>query len=61
MERQLHDDVSEILLDQRLAEADEKKVDLQTIDLAKDKNISSQEKDINMLQKELLLVEITAQ
>ncbi|MFS7888914.1 hypothetical protein Hanom_Chr00s000002g01600611 [Helianthus anomalus] len=41
MERQLHDYVSEILLDQRLAEADEKSVDLQKIALAKDKKISS--------------------
>ncbi|MFS7936366.1 hypothetical protein Hanom_Chr05g00414741 [Helianthus anomalus] len=49
MERQLHDYVSEILLDQRLAEADEKNLDVQKIALAKDKKISSLEKDINML------------
>ncbi|KAJ0866978.1 hypothetical protein HanRHA438_Chr12g0557861 [Helianthus annuus] len=67
MERQLHDYVSEkfaevqILMDQRLAEAEEKNFDFQKIALAKDKKISSLEKDINMLQKELLLAEITAQ
>ncbi|MFS8003380.1 hypothetical protein Hanom_Chr13g01213291 [Helianthus anomalus] len=55
MERKLHDYVSEkfsevqILLDQGLAEADEKSLDLQKIALAKDKKISSLEKDINML------------
>ncbi|KAJ0433918.1 hypothetical protein HanPSC8_Chr17g0774491 [Helianthus annuus] len=65
MERQFHDYVSEkfaevqILLDQRLAEADEKNLDLQKIALTKDKKISSLEKDINTLQKELLLAEIT--
>ncbi|MFS7964144.1 hypothetical protein Hanom_Chr08g00746761 [Helianthus anomalus] len=67
MECQLHDYVSEkfaelhILMDQRLPEADEKSLDLQKIALAKDKKISSLEKDINMLQKELLLAKITTQ
>ncbi|KAJ0744344.1 hypothetical protein HanPI659440_Chr10g0386531 [Helianthus annuus] len=66
MERQLHDYVSEkfaevqILLDQRLAEADGKILDLQKIALAKDKKISSLEKDNNTLHKELILAEITA-
>ncbi|KAJ0475530.1 hypothetical protein HanHA300_Chr13g0466481 [Helianthus annuus] len=66
MKRQLHDYVSEkfakvqILLDQRLAEADEKILDLQKIALAKDKKISSLEKDNNTLHKELILAEITA-
>ncbi|KAJ0746346.1 hypothetical protein HanOQP8_Chr05g0176531 [Helianthus annuus] len=60
MERQFHNYVSEIILDQRLAEADEKILDLQKIALAKDKKISSLEKDNNTLHKELLLAEITA-
>ncbi|MFS8006784.1 hypothetical protein Hanom_Chr14g01253231 [Helianthus anomalus] len=51
----------QILMDQRLAEAEEKNLDFQKIALAKDKKISSVEKDINMLQKELLLAEITTQ
>ncbi|MFS7935803.1 hypothetical protein Hanom_Chr05g00407841 [Helianthus anomalus] len=50
----------QILLDQRLAEADEKILDLQKLALAKDKKISSLEKDNNTLHKELLLAEITA-
>ncbi|KAJ0752821.1 hypothetical protein HanPI659440_Chr09g0328681 [Helianthus annuus] len=67
MARHLHDYVSEkfvevqILMDQRLAEAEEKNLDFQKIALAKDKKISYLEKDINMLQKELLVAEITAQ
>ncbi|MFS7888588.1 hypothetical protein Hanom_Chr00s000001g01596991 [Helianthus anomalus] len=66
MERQFHDYVSEkfaevrILLHQRLAEADEKVLDLQKIALAKDKKMSSIEKDNNTLHKELLLAGITA-
>ncbi|KAJ0525075.1 hypothetical protein HanHA300_Chr09g0307841 [Helianthus annuus] len=67
MECQLHDYVSkkfaevQILMDKRLVEAEEKNLDFQKIALAKDKKISSLEKDINMLQKELLLAEITTQ
>ncbi|MFS7947184.1 hypothetical protein Hanom_Chr06g00545121 [Helianthus anomalus] len=45
---------------QRLAEAEDKIFDLQKIALAKDKKISSLEKDNNTLHKELFLVEITA-
>ncbi|MFS7888593.1 hypothetical protein Hanom_Chr00s000001g01597041 [Helianthus anomalus] len=66
MEHQFHDYVSDkfaevqILLDQRLAEADEKVLDLQKIALVKDKKISSIEKDNNTLHKELLIAEITA-
>ncbi|KAM0008578.1 hypothetical protein Hdeb2414_s0110g00797921 [Helianthus debilis subsp. tardiflorus] len=66
MERQFHDYLSEkfaevqILLDQSLAEAEEKIFDFQKIVVAKDKKISSLEKDNNTLQKELLLAEITA-
>ncbi|MFS7889851.1 hypothetical protein Hanom_Chr00s000005g01611881 [Helianthus anomalus] len=66
MERQFHDYVSEkfakvqILLYQRLAEAREKIPTFQKIAFAKDKKISSLEKDNNTLQKELLLADITA-
>ncbi|MFS7954282.1 hypothetical protein Hanom_Chr07g00628471 [Helianthus anomalus] len=51
----------QIFMDQRLAEAEEKNLDFQKIALPKDKKISSLEKDINMLKKELLLAEITTQ
>ncbi|KAJ0771833.1 hypothetical protein HanPI659440_Chr07g0273591 [Helianthus annuus] len=67
MERQLHEYVYEkfaevqILLDQHLVEAEQKNLDFQQIFLAKDKKISSLETDINALQKELLLTQITAQ
>ncbi|MFS7953714.1 hypothetical protein Hanom_Chr07g00621861 [Helianthus anomalus] len=65
MERQLQEYVSEkfvevqILLDQHVAEAEQKILDLQQIALAKDKKISSLDKDNNNLHKELLLAEIT--
>ncbi|MFS7934866.1 hypothetical protein Hanom_Chr05g00396681 [Helianthus anomalus] len=50
----------QILLDQHLAEAKQKNLDFQQIFLAKDKKISSLEKEVNLLQKEVVLAQITA-
>ncbi|KAF5811474.1 hypothetical protein HanRHA438_Chr04g0191481 [Helianthus annuus] len=66
MEHQLYEYVSEkfsevqIYLDQHVAEAEQKNLDLQAIAVAKDKKISQLEKENKALQKELLLAEITA-
>ncbi|MFS7947189.1 hypothetical protein Hanom_Chr06g00545211 [Helianthus anomalus] len=63
MERQQQEYVSQkftevqILLDQHVAEAEQKSLDLQAIAVAKDKKISHLEKENKALQKELLLVE----
>ncbi|KAJ0826837.1 hypothetical protein HanRHA438_Chr17g0818771 [Helianthus annuus] len=51
----------QMLLDQHLAEAKQKNLDFQHMFLAKDKKISSFEKDNNLMQKELVLTQITAQ
>ncbi|MFS7905045.1 hypothetical protein Hanom_Chr01g00043141 [Helianthus anomalus] len=51
----------QMLLDQHLAKAEQKNLDFQQMFLAKDKKISSPEKDINLLQKELVPTQITAQ
>ncbi|MFS8023033.1 hypothetical protein Hanom_Chr16g01446681 [Helianthus anomalus] len=48
----------QILLDQHLAEAEQKNLNFQQIFLAKDKNISSVERDVNLLQKVLVLTQI---
>ncbi|KAJ0957340.1 hypothetical protein HanPSC8_Chr01g0026111 [Helianthus annuus] len=67
MERQLLEYVSEkfakvqILIDQHVAEAEQKSLDLQAIAVAKDKKISQLEKENKELQKVLLLAEMTAQ
>ncbi|KAJ0521786.1 hypothetical protein HanIR_Chr10g0475061 [Helianthus annuus] len=66
IERPLQEYVSEkfvevqILLDQHLAKAEQKNLDFQQMFLAKDKKISSLKKEINLLQKELVLAQITA-
>ncbi|KAJ0578315.1 hypothetical protein HanIR_Chr05g0245931 [Helianthus annuus] len=51
----------QMLLDHNLAEAEQKNLDFQKIFLAKDKTISSLEKDLNLVKKELVLTQITAQ
>ncbi|MFS7955717.1 hypothetical protein Hanom_Chr07g00645911 [Helianthus anomalus] len=51
----------QILLDQHLAEAEQKNLDFQQMFLAKDKKISSLEKEVNLLQKELVLAQIITQ
>ncbi|KAJ0485895.1 hypothetical protein HanLR1_Chr14g0535951 [Helianthus annuus] len=66
IEQQLHDAVSEkfaeiqVLQGQYLADAEEHILDLQTIAAAKDKRISNLEKESKMLQKQILLAEITS-
>ncbi|MFS7976274.1 hypothetical protein Hanom_Chr10g00890551 [Helianthus anomalus] len=67
MERQLQEYISEkfaevqILLDQHVAEAEQKNLDLQAIAVAKDKKISQLENEQKALQKELLVAEMTTQ
>ncbi|MFS7967968.1 hypothetical protein Hanom_Chr09g00792041 [Helianthus anomalus] len=50
-----------MLLDSHLEEAEQKHLDFQKMFLAKDKKISSLEKDLNLGQKELVMAQITAQ
>ncbi|KAJ0560933.1 hypothetical protein HanHA300_Chr06g0217031 [Helianthus annuus] len=51
----------QMLLNQHLEEAEQKNLDFQKMFLAKDKKISSLEKDLNLAQKELVLTQIMAQ
>ncbi|MFS7927235.1 hypothetical protein Hanom_Chr04g00306601 [Helianthus anomalus] len=51
----------QMLLDHNLEEAEQKNLDFQKMFLAKDKRISSLEKDLNLVQMELVLTQVTAQ
>ncbi|MFS7943763.1 hypothetical protein Hanom_Chr06g00504041 [Helianthus anomalus] len=63
IQQQFEEYISEIqmLLDHNLAEAEQKNLDFQQMFLAKDMKIYSLEKDLNLVQKELFLTQITAQ
>ena len=50
-----------MFIDNRAEEAEQQKLEFQKIFLAKDKKIASLEKEINSLQKELVLAQVTAQ